>query len=81
MNLKVTLVFVAAQVSSTSLSAQSLKSRQDPEFIKKVALRIDQQWATFYRRKILDVPKVTDDATFLRRALRGSPAWRLGHPR
>ncbi len=40
----------------------------DPVYLKKAALQIDQYVASFYRSKKLDVPKVTDDATFLRRA-------------
>jgi hypothetical protein len=40
----------------------------DTSRIKKAALQIDQQVAAFYRNRKLPVPKVTDDATFLRRA-------------
>ena len=40
----------------------------DPALLKKAALQIDQQIASFYRAKKLPVPAVTDDATFLRRA-------------
>ena len=40
----------------------------DLETLKKAALRIDQQVASFYRNRKLPVPEVTDDATFLRRA-------------
>lgn len=36
--------------------------------LKKAALQIDQQVASFYRANKFDVPKVTDDATFMRRA-------------
>ena len=36
--------------------------------LKKAAFRVDQQIAAFYRSKNLQVPGVTDDATFLRRA-------------
>jgi hypothetical protein len=36
--------------------------------LKDAALKIDQQVASFYHRKKLPVPAVTDDATFLRRA-------------
>ncbi len=68
MKLKITSILLAVLAPITSLSAQSLKPRQDPEYLKKAALRIDQHVATFYRRKNLEVPKVTDDATFLRRA-------------
>lgn len=50
------------------LTAQSLKPQDDPVFLKKAAFQIDQHIASFYRSKNLDVPAVTDDATFLRRA-------------
>lgn len=36
--------------------------------LKKAALQIDQKVAAFYRANKFDVPKVTDDATFMRRA-------------
>ena len=36
--------------------------------LKKAAFRVDQQIAAFYRNKNLQVPAVTDDATFMRRA-------------
>jgi len=36
--------------------------------LKKAAFRVDQQIAAFYRSKNLQVPVVTDDATFMRRA-------------
>jgi hypothetical protein len=68
MNLKIIPILLAMLAPISSLSAQPLKPAQDPEFLKKAALRIDQHVATFYRRKNLEVPKVTDDATFLRRA-------------
>ena len=41
---------------------------EDSTRLKKAALQIDQQVAAFYRNKKLPVPKVTDDATFMRRA-------------
>jgi len=50
-------------------SAQGVKApKDDPAFIKKAALTIDQNVATWYRRQKLEVPAVTDDATFLRRS-------------
>ncbi|MEO5916649.1 MAG: DUF1549 domain-containing protein [Luteolibacter sp.] len=49
-------------------NAQSLKPQDDPKYLKKAALQIDQYVASFYRAKKLPVPEVTDDATFLRRA-------------
>jgi len=50
------------------LDAQTLKPQENHDFIRKAALQIDQQVASFYRSKNLAVPKTTDDATFLRRA-------------
>ncbi len=48
--------------------AQGVKApKDDPAFIKKAALTIDQHVATWYRRQKLEVPPVTDDATFMRR--------------
>lgn len=44
------------------------KPGDDIEFLRKSALEIDRQIATFYRAKKLSVPELTDDATFLRRA-------------
>lgn len=44
------------------------KPQDDPVYLKKAALQIDQYVANFYRSKKLSVPEVTDDATFLRRA-------------
>jgi hypothetical protein len=65
------LVFtsVATLASISSLLGQgSLKPREDPAYLKKAALQIDQHIASFYRSKKLPVPNVTDDSTFLRRA-------------
>lgn len=68
MNLPKLSICVGLFVFDSVLHAQTLKPQDDPKFIKKAALQIDQQIASFYRSKNLDVPKVTDDATFLRRA-------------
>ena len=62
---------VALLVSVGALAAQDVKSpkpQDDPKYLKKAALQIDQYIASFYRAKKLPVPEVTDDATFLRRA-------------
>lgn len=40
----------------------------DPEYVRKAALKIDGYVAAWYRQKKMAVPEVTDDATFLRRA-------------
>lgn len=42
--------------------------QDDPAYLKKAALQIDQYVAAFYRKKKLPVPDVTDDATYLRRS-------------
>jgi hypothetical protein len=68
MNRKFTLASLALLVPVTGLVAQTLTPQDDPVFLKKAALQIDQHIASFYRSKNLAVPKVTDDATFLRRA-------------
>lgn len=49
-------------------SHAEIPSDVDIADLKKAALQIDQQVAAFYRAKKFDVPKVTDDATFMRRA-------------
>ena len=50
----------------TSLFSQS--KAEDPEFVQSAALKIDGFIAGWYRKEKLEVPAVTDDATFLRRA-------------
>lgn len=45
-----------------------VKPKNDAEYLKKSAIKIDTLIANFYRDKKLSVPEVTDDATFLRRA-------------
>lgn len=68
---RLTLGAVAAFVTvicPSFAAAQQLKPQEDPAFLKKAALQVDQHIAAFYRRQNLPVPGVTDDATFLRRA-------------
>ena len=63
-------------ISASGLCAQTPKPQDDPKFIKKAALQIDQYIVAFYRNTNLAVPKVTDDATFLRIAHgRSIPRW------
>ena len=67
------LIFTSLILSATAgvLIAQDSPKRgpqDDPKYLKKAALQIDQYVASFYRAKKLPVPEVTDDATFLRRA-------------
>ena len=64
----ITFATLAITASLGGLLAQEQKPQTDPVFMKKAALQIDFHIASFYRAKKLDVPKVTDDATFLRRA-------------
>lgn len=68
MKLLPTFALVAMAASLGTLTAQNLKPREDPAYLKKAALQVDQHIAAFYRNKKLPVPEVTDDATFLRRA-------------
>lgn len=48
--------------------AVSASPADDPAFVKEAALKIDRYVAGWYRQKDLEVPAVTDDPTFLRRA-------------
>lgn len=71
MNRLLTLISVAMTASFGGLHAQTPanpKLQDDPKSLKKAALEIDRHIAAFYRSKKLNVPQVTDDATFLRRA-------------
>ncbi len=71
MNRLLTLISVAMTASFGGLHAQNPanpKLQDDPKSLKKAALEIDRHIAAFYRSKKLNVPQVTDDATFLRRA-------------
>ena len=52
----------------SSLAADEPRPGDDIELIRKSALGIDKLIASFYRKKNLPVPAVTDDATFMRRA-------------
>jgi hypothetical protein len=45
-----------------------VKPKDDSEYLKKAAFKVDTLVAKFYRNKKLPVPEVTDDATFMRRA-------------
>jgi hypothetical protein len=63
-----TFASLATVASLGGLFAQNLQPREDPAYLKKAALEVDQHIAAFYRSRKLDVPQVTDDATFLRRA-------------
>lgn len=47
---------------------ERIKPKDDSEYIKEAAFKIDTLIANFYRNKKLPVPEVTDDATFMRRA-------------
>ena len=68
MHRKIPLSLLVLLTTVTGSLGQTLKPQEDPAFLKKAALQIDQHVASFYRNKSLAVPKVTDDATFLRRA-------------
>src|SRR5688500_2504401 len=60
-------VLIAALPASL-VAQDNLKPGDNPAYLKKAALQVDQYIASFYRNKRLPVPQVTDDATFLRRA-------------
>lgn len=62
------IALVAMVLPLQCLYSQNLKPKDDPAYLKKAALQVDQHIAAFYRNKKLPVPEVTDDATFLRRA-------------
>ncbi len=61
-------LIVATSGSVFAQDSSNLKPQNDVKYLKKAALQIDQYIAAFYRNKNLNVPAVTDDATFLRRA-------------
>ncbi|MDP0490800.1 MAG: DUF1549 domain-containing protein [Verrucomicrobiota bacterium JB023] len=66
-NVLVTLFFTA--VTTVWVGAQGRTAlKDDPEYIKSAALRIDKHVAALYRSKELPVPDVVDDPTFLRRS-------------
>ena len=64
-----TSVFMTASIGALLGQASgTLAPREDKAYLKKAALQVDQHIASFYRSQKLPVPKVTDDATFLRRS-------------
>lgn len=68
MNRPLLLVFLAGITGFSCALAADVPTAPNLARLKQAALQIDQQVAAFYRAKNLPVPKVTDDATFLRRA-------------
>ena len=64
-----TCVVAACLLAGTSLgfAAEKLAKADDPAFIAKSARAIDVHIASWYKKQKLEVPQVTDDATFLRR--------------
>jgi Protein of unknown function (DUF1549)/Protein of unknown function (DUF1553) len=62
------LVLLSLVISGHGQTKAAARPGEDPAFLKKSALQIDQYIASFYRTKKLPVPEVTDDATFMRRA-------------
>ena len=54
-------------VCSLTLS-MAASPADDPGYVRQAALKIDGYVAAWYRQRKLEVPEVTDDATFLRRA-------------
>ncbi len=59
--------FITAFAATLMPALTQNAPQDDPAFLKKAALQIDQYVASFYRKQKLPVPGVTDDATFLRR--------------
>lgn len=55
-------------VLGPSRAADAPAAKDDPAYIAKSARAIDTHVAAWYRKQKLQVPAVTDDATFLRRA-------------
>jgi hypothetical protein len=66
----VSRVFIPVTTIFFAVIAISRAQELPPDLarMKQAALQIDQQVAAFYRNKKLPVPRVTDDATFMRRA-------------
>lgn len=69
--MKWAVVILSAACAVTGQAASPAPVRPtppDPAKLREMAARIDREVAAFYRSRKLDVPGVTDDATFLRRA-------------
>ncbi|MGJ8634704.1 MAG: DUF1549 domain-containing protein [Luteolibacter sp.] len=64
--LKLLTLFSILLGSGQSFAVEA--SKKEGEELRKAALEIDKYIASFYRKKKLPVPNVTDDATFMRRA-------------
>ncbi|MCW1912298.1 DUF1549 and DUF1553 domain-containing protein [Luteolibacter sp. GHJ8] len=64
-----TCIVAACMVAgmSSGFAAEKLAKADDPAFIAKAARDIDVHIASWYKKQKLEVPQVTDDATFLRR--------------
>ena len=63
-------IFICASITAAALMPPLHAAEApapDSARLRQAALQIDQQVAAFYRNRKLPVPKVTDDATFLRR--------------
>ncbi len=65
-----TILALLAGLPLATLPAQEAPASKadDPAFVREAALDIDKHVAAWYRRQKMEVPAVTDDATFLRRA-------------
>lgn len=69
--INITFFICLAAAVLLPLSAQTDKATKPVvgiDFLRKSAMEIDRHIASFYQAKKLPVPKVTDDATFMRRA-------------
>ena len=66
--MKNVLFFVlVATVALVSRLPAAETATHETAALRKMAIQIDRQVASFYRNRKLPVPEVTDDATFLRR--------------
>ncbi len=63
-----TIALLATAVPLFGQNEDDPRPGDDPAVLAKAALQIDTHIASFYKRKKLPVPNVTDDATFMRRA-------------
>ena len=64
----ITIALLATAFPVLGQARDEQKLGDDPAYLTKAAFQIDTHIASFYKRKKLPVPAVTDDATFMRRA-------------
>ncbi|MBG7607786.1 MAG: DUF1549 domain-containing protein [Verrucomicrobia bacterium] len=64
----ITIALLATEFPVLGQARDEQKLGDDPAYLTKAAFQIDTHIASFYKRKKLPVPAVTNDATFMRRA-------------